>query len=119
MIEISFSGLSYKYQWLLASIVSMTIIIYFMAWRSKKKRTLRFGNFETLEKVMGGPIFPTNMMMFLPLFLNTQKKGPGKWLEKSISQAALFFSFPFLILIPDLMIPCDSISLYHRKAFII
>jgi len=57
---------SYKYVDIFIILVGVVLIIYFLSKRFMRERTLRFGNFEVLEKVY----HPTHMQIaFIPILL--------------------------------------------------
>lgn len=62
-MELTFS---YKYANLLIVLIGLIIILYLLSRKSVKKRVLRFGNFEVLEKVMGRKILG---MDIIPIIL--------------------------------------------------
>ncbi|RLI95643.1 MAG: hypothetical protein DRO92_01620 [Candidatus Altiarchaeales archaeon] len=55
-----------KYVNLLVLLIGLVIILYFLSRMFARRRILMFGNFETLEKVMGKKILPVGL---LPLML--------------------------------------------------
>ena len=64
-MELTFS---YKYANLLILLVGLIIILYLLSKHSAKKRVLRFGNFEVLEKVIGRKILGVGIV---PIILRT------------------------------------------------
>lgn len=58
---------SYKYADLLIVLIGLVLIIYFISKRFVRQRTMRFGNFEVLEKVYRQP--PLNIASLIPLML--------------------------------------------------
>lgn len=59
--------INYKYINLLILLIGLVIIIYFLSKRFAIKRVIRFGNFEVLEKAMGGK--PVIQIGLIKLFL--------------------------------------------------
>ncbi|OYT39651.1 MAG: hypothetical protein B6U86_05040 [Candidatus Altiarchaeales archaeon ex4484_43] len=58
--------ISFRYINLLILLLGLVIIMHLLSKKYARKRTLRFGNFEVLEKVAGKKLFPRDL---IPLFL--------------------------------------------------
>jgi len=58
--------ISFRYINLLILLLGLVIILYILSKKYARKRILKFGNFEVLEKVAGKKLFPRDL---IPLFL--------------------------------------------------
>ncbi|NOX71892.1 MAG: VWA domain-containing protein [Candidatus Micrarchaeota archaeon] len=57
---------SYEYMNLLLILIGLVIVLFLLAKRYSRKRTMIFGNFETLERTMGRKVFSVSL---IPLIL--------------------------------------------------